>query len=241
MIRRAGLFAALIVESIVGDAQAQNTPQNPQGGQGTRQSVAPHSGLPRYSLPAPNAVGSRVTIQASEMLEYSVVPRGALTPIAVCKQSCEFWALPGRYTLYASELGQVARSEFSFRIKRSMHLVLDKGNPKASSVGLTVGAAGGVAMCVGLALTLPVVISAMSEHPQGATVGEQRAAAIGLGLLGAGAIATPIGFGVFLHNRSRLRQFDEVPQRVVSEPSRSHVGLVGLARPGLGVGVALAF
>lgn len=89
---------------------------------------------------------------------------------------------------------------------------------------------GAVSVFAGLLLTLPVVMSSMCHDSNCVSDDERTAARIGLGALVAGAVATPIGWSLFAHNRTRLRPIEDF-----------RVGVVGVAGGGLGLGSSVRF
>jgi len=185
--------------------------------------------------------GAHVSISAgARPLSLQIVPEGAAKPIEQCENYCDFWALPGRYTLYTFDHASGERRELGFRVKRSARYSLQMGDETARDVGLAVGITGSAAIVAGLFMIAPVVLSSMCEGSNCVSASERRTANIGLGLLAGGAVATPIGFSVFSKNRTMLRPIRE-RAAVTSEPGPSlRVGVIGVSG-GLGLGGVAIF
>ena len=109
-------------------------------------------------------------------------------------------------------------------VKRSSEFLLRQGDATASAGGMALGIAGPFVFGSGAVLVLQSALSS----------GEGRAK-VGLGLMLAGAIMTPIGWVVYGQNRSKL----ELADQGASTPARFRVGLAGVAPGALGLaGVA---
>ena len=177
---------------------------------------------------------AHVSIQAASFTELEVVPSGGtgLPPVARCTAYCDFWAPPGKYTLFAHDRSTGERKNLSLRIKRSSRFEFEAGDDGARSTGLALGIAGSVSLLVGLVLILPAMMSSSSDS-------ERDGATVGLGLLLAGAVATPIGWAMYSQNRTRLTRIDEGSYRPTETKVR--VAVIGLGQGGLGLGGMVTF
>jgi hypothetical protein len=185
--------------------------------------------------------GAHVSISAGERpLSLRIVAQGETKPLEECENYCDFWALPGRYTLYTFDHVSGERRTLDFRVKRSARYSLQMGDNSARDAGLAVGITGSAAIVAGLFLTLPALLASMCEDTNCVSDSERHAATIGLGLIVAGAVATPIGFSLFSKNRTLLRPIRE-RAAASSEPSPSvRIGVIGVSG-GLGLGGAALF
>ena len=185
----------------------------------------------------------RISVQANKSsTQMKITPVGSAEAIAECSGLCDFYALPGHYTLYTRNLTTGTKHEQALRIEGPRRYELDEGDADASRLGLTLGVAGSVAIFAGIVMTLPLAFSSMCEDTKCSSDDQRTTAAIGLGVLLAGAVMTPIGFTVASHNRRRLRPLEDEPyyygsQRV--EPS-VRLGVVGVTG-GLGLGGVATF
>lgn|GEM_PF-1327621 len=187
---------------------------------------------------------AHISIQAAPGTELEVAPVGdaAGSPaVARCTEYCDFWALPGRYTLYSRDHNSGVRKDLTLRIKQSSRFELQAGDDSARDAGLGLGIGGSAAILTGLFLILPVVMSSMCHDTNCTSDGERDAATVGLGLLLAGAISTPIGWTMYAQNRTRLRRIDAAPYRASESSSEVRVGLVGMGLGGLGLGGVATF
>lgn len=184
--------------------------------------------------------GAHVSISAGERaLSLQIVPEGGSKPLEQCENYCDFWALPGRYTLYTFDHASGERRELGFRVKRSARYSLQMGDDTARDVGLAAGITGSAAIVAGLFMIAPVVLSSMCEGSDCVSASERRTANMGLGLLAAGAVATPVGFTVFSKNRTMLRPIRELS--AASDPGPSvRFGVIGVSG-GLGLGGVALF
>ena len=187
------------------------------------------------------AYGAHVSIGAgNRAASLQIVPEGSASPVAECDNYCDFWALPGRYTLYTRDHGSGAAHTLRFRIKRSARYTLQEGDESARDVGLTVGIGGAVAIFSGLLMTMPVVLASMCEDSNCVSDSDRTWAKVGLGFMAAGAIATPIGFSVFSHNRTLLRPLAEPAYAEHDAGTSVRVGIIGVSG-GLGLGGVALF
>jgi hypothetical protein len=185
--------------------------------------------------------GAHVSIDAGDKpASLEVVPAGESQPVARCENYCDFWALPGRYTLYTRDHASGARHELGLRVKRSVRYSLQQGDDSARNAGLAVGITGSAAILIGLFMTMPLVLSNMCEDSNCTTDGERLAAEIGLGLALGGAVATPIGFTVFSHNRTKLIPVVERNYGASDSGPSVRLGVVGV-NGGLGLGGLAVF
>jgi hypothetical protein len=185
--------------------------------------------------------GAHVSISAGKPGEaLQIVPDGDEKPVAECDNYCDFWALPGRYTLYTSGNGDGEKHTLHFRIKRSARYTLREGDDSARDAGLTLGIAGSVAIVAGFFMTMPLVLSSVCEDSNCATNSDRNWAAAGLGFMAAGAIATPIGFVVFSHNRTKLQPLAEPSYIGQNAITSVRVGVIGV-NAGLALGGSAVF
>jgi hypothetical protein len=187
-----------------------------------------------------------ISIQAAPSTELEVVPSGgsaeAGSPaVARCTAYCDFWALPGRYTLYLRDHSTGVRKDLGLRIKQSSRFELQAGDDDARSAGLALGIAGSAAILAGFVLMMPVVMSSMCHDTNCTSQGERDAATAGVGLLLAGAITTPIGWIMYASNRTRLKRMDEGAYRAKGTNVQVRLGVVGVGMGGLGLGGVATF
>lgn len=186
---------------------------------------------------------AHVSIQAAPNTELEVVPAGApagSTAVARCAEYCDFWTLPGKYTLYALDHSTGQRRDLSLRIKQSSRFVYEAGDDDARTTGLVLGIGGSVATVTGVLLMMPALMSSMCHDTNCTSNAERDAATAGLVVLVAGLITTPIGWTMFAHNRARLKRFDEGAQRATETPNL-RLGVVGVGLGGLGLGGVATF
>ncbi len=183
---------------------------------------------------------AHVSIHAAPSAELSVRPANGSPAVTHCTGYCDFWTLPGRYTLYSVDHTTGQRKDFSLRIKQSSRYEFETGDDSARTAGLAVGIGGSAAIVTGLILIGPLIFSAMCEGDC-STRGEREAASVGVGFLLAGAIATPIGWTMFVHNRPRLRRLDDGSAATTDQRNQLRLGVVGVGRGGLGLGAVTAF
>jgi len=164
-----------------------------------------------------------------------LVPLGGKEAVAECVGMCDFSALPGRYTLYTHDASTGDDHQVSLRIKRSSRFQLVQGDDSARDGGLVLGITGSVSVVAGFFMVLPVVFSSMCEDTHCTTSGERVTAEVGLGLLLGGIVATPIGFAVFGHNRTKLKLIDESPYEARSNGPSLRLGVIGV-NGGVGFG-----
>jgi hypothetical protein len=182
-----------------------------------------------------------VSISSAEhKLELQLVPVGESTPVVECSNYCDFWALPGRYTLYLKDPATGEQHDVGLRIRDSARYAVDPGDDTARNVGLGLGIAGPVALFTGLILTMPLLLSSLCEDTNCVSDADRRAANIGLGFLLGGVVMTPVGWTLFSSNRTRLTPLAEQPYALPSNGPSVRVGVVGLSG-GLGVGGVAAF
>ncbi len=185
--------------------------------------------------PSGSASDARVTINGPGVsVKLQIMPLDSNEPIAECKGQCVFGAPPGRYTLTTRNLETGAQHQLSLHIEKSSSFELKEGNDTAKYAGLALGITGSAAIVAGLVMTLPVVLAAMCEDPNCTTASERRTANVGLGVLLAGAVATPVGWVMFSRNRTRLVG-GPVGASAWAEPT-IRIGLLGLAPGVFGLG-----
>ena len=192
----------------------------------------------------PQQYPAHVSIQAAPHTELEVVPAGApagSAPVARCSEYCDFWTLPGKYTLYTLDHSTGQRKDLSLRIKQSSRFVYQAGDDDARATGLALGIGGSVATMTGLVLMATALMSSMCEDTNCTTNAERNAATAGLVVFVAGVIATPIGWTMYAHNRTRLKRFDEGSQLASETPKQLRLGVVGVGQGGLGLGGVATF
>ena len=190
---------------------------------------------------------AHVSIQARPFVELEVVPSRP-TPsypsaplVARCTEYCDFWTFPGTYTLYARDQSTGESKQLSLHIERSSRFDLQLGDDADRATGLGLGIGGSAAIFAGLIMMVPVLLSVMCEGPSCTTDAEQQVAVVGLGLVLGGAIATPIGWSMYIHNRTRLKRIHERSYQALESPNQVRVGVVGFARGGFGLGAIATF
>jgi len=185
---------------------------------------------------------AHLSIQAPPSTELEVVfkdaPPGSPT-VAHCKQYCDFWAWPGRYTLYARDNTTQERKELSLRVNQSARYLFEPGDDNARKTGLALGVGGSIAIMAGFLMMTPAVLSQMCEDTNCTSSDERDAATAGLVVLLAGAIATPVGWIMFAHNGTHLKQLDGGSAAATKPQVR--VGVVGVGQGGLGLGGLATF
>jgi hypothetical protein len=179
----------------------------------------------------PQQYPAHISVQAAPSTQLEVVPVGAPvgTPaVAQCTGYCDFWAWPGKYTLYARDPSTGQRKELSLRFKSSSRFTLEPGDDQASTAGLALGIAGSAAAITGVLWML-------------SADAEQYAATPGIVVFFAGAAATPLGFIIYGNNRTRLSRFDEPSYPAIKGPGQVRVGVVGVGLGGFGLGGVATF
>ena len=192
----------------------------------------------------PQQYPAHVSIQAAPSTELEVVaadaPAGSAA-VARCTEYCDFWAWPGRYTLYSVDHISKQRKQLSLRVKHSARYSFQAGDDDARTTGLALGIGGSVAIATGFALTLPAVLSQMCEDTNCTSQAERDAATAGLVVLLAGAITTPMGWIMYSGNRTRLKQIDEGRAEPTETRNQVRVGVVGVGLGGLSIGALGTF
>ncbi|HKO52779.1 MAG TPA: hypothetical protein VJV79_33960 [Polyangiaceae bacterium] len=87
---------------------------------GTARAQSAPAQLPQSDL-------AHISIHAAPSTALEIVPASGWTgavPVARCTDSCDFWALPGRYTLYARDHTTGKRQELPFRVEQSARFQL---------------------------------------------------------------------------------------------------------------------
>jgi hypothetical protein len=140
--------------------------------------------------------------------------------------------VPGRYTLYARNHSTGEHKDLSLRIKRSSRFELETGDDAASSVGLVLGIGGSFSLGIGL-IALAAGLGSSTDDGRSAET-------VGLGLLLAGAVATPVGWSMYASNRTHLTRIDRSSYSRTEIASRAQLGVVGVIG-GLGLGGLVTF
>src|SRR6478735_834469 len=190
---------------------------------------------PMYLLQYP----AHISINAAPSTELELVPAGApagVPAVVRCTEYCDFWALPGKYTLYARDHSTGERKQLSLRIKESSRYVFEAGDQAASTGGLALGIAGSAAFLTGFFMLMPTLLSSMCEDSDCTSKAEQNAAEAGLVVMLAGAVASPVGFVIYGSNRARLARLGRELDASVGPRSEVRVGVVGVGLGGFGLG-----
>ena len=206
------------------------------------------AGTAHAQVPAPGwypqQYPAHVSIQAAPSTELEVVVEGAPAGSAAvtrCTEYCDFWAWPGRYTLYSVDHISKQRKQLSLRVKHSARYSFQAGDDDARTTGLALGIGGSVALVTGFALMVPAILSQTCEDTNCTSPAERDAATAGLVLLVAGAITTPMGWVMYGGNRTRLKQIDEGRAASTETRNQVRVGVVGVGLGGLGLGALGTF
>lgn len=229
MSSKLATLCALSTVIVSGRALAQGAP--PQ---------ASHN--PQY-LQYPPQYLAHVSIQAAQATELEVVPAGepeGSFAVARCKEYCEFWALPGKYTLYARVHGDDEPKRLSLRIKESSRFLLDPGDREGRATGLAVATVGSVALLAGMGMML-AALSQNSESENGSSNGSSSLGIGGLATFLAGGVLTPMGWVIYANNRSHLYRTDTDRYSTAGPQKQIRVGLVGLGLGAFGLGGAATF
>jgi hypothetical protein len=120
------------------------------------------------------------------------------------------------------------RKDLSLKIKKSSRFKLEDGDEGAAAVGLALGVSGGLALFVGFLMTLPELVDPEGRHDDSKT-------SAGLGILLAGAVATPIGWTIYGSNHTRLTRIDEGDSAAAKPLGQVRVAVVGVGSGGLGL------
>ena len=198
--------------------------------------TAPAAGVPQQYL-------AHISIHAEPSTQLEIVPSEGWQSEAVaqCTEYCDFWALPGRYTLYALDNTTGERKQLSLRVKHSTRFELEPGDDSARSSGLALGIAGSAAIVTGLILLTAAMMSGDCPLENCSSDGRQTTAIVGLSVFVGGALATPAGWIMYASNRTRLKPIDDRPYPATETSSRVRVGLVGVGSGGLGLGGVASF
>lgn len=167
-----------------------------------------------------------------------VIGGNAADPLAVCNGDCQFWALPGRYTVYTLDHTTGARHDLDLRVKGFAEYHLVQGNDAVHDWGVGLEYTGAVASAVGF-LTMLYALSAPSCESNCKDDNNGRTVVIGLGILGAGLATVVVGFGLDTGNRSGFVPHDEWSEANGRSP-QLRFGLVPVFA-GLGLGGTARF
>src|SRR6478735_4919950 len=124
------------------------------------QTVAPAA--PTAPVWYPQVPLAHVRIDAAPSVELKVVyteaPPGT-EPVARCQDHCDFWAWPGKYTLYARDRSTGKQKQLPLRIKRSSRYVYEAGDDGRATAGLVVAGVGSAAAVTALVLLTKSLVS----------------------------------------------------------------------------------
>jgi hypothetical protein len=187
---------------------------------------------------------AHVSILAAPSTELEVVPNSAARgspPVARCTEYCDFWTPPGKYTVHARDPISGERKELSLRVKQSSRFELDPGDDEARATGFAVAMGGSAAVLAGLVLVMPVLVSRWCDEDCVTSKNQRDTAGVGLGLILAGMITSPIGWIIYGNNRARLVRIDERSRLATEAQKQVRVGVVGVGPGGLGLGAVATF
>jgi hypothetical protein len=198
------------------------------------QALAQSALPPAYFQPRP----AHVSISAPERATLQIVPKGGTGPQVECANYCDFWALPGRYTLYTRDHETGERHELTLKIKDNARFTFEQGNDTTRALGAGLGIAGALSGVAGFFMVLSnAAIAEDSGAPQ--TPAQRTRAELGLGLLLGSAVVTPIGWVMFGGSGPKLTELPDASAATNRAP-RLRLGLVGV-NGGLGLGGFAAF
>jgi hypothetical protein len=186
---------------------------------------------------------AHVSIQAPPSTELEVVPAGAAEgspAVARCTEYCDFWALPGRYTLYTRGHGDDESKQLSLRIKQSSRFLLDPGDEEGRTTGLAVATVGSVALIAGMGMMLAALV-ANSESDGEPSRGAGSTGIAGILTFTAGMVVTPIGWVMYANNRTHLQRIDNRGYGSLERAKQVRVGVVGVGLGGFGLGGVASF
>lgn len=162
--------------------------------------------------------------------------------VAECDEDCQFWAWPGTYRVRLTQTEQEPERSVRLRIRYSGNYLLRLGDSDARGAGLTLGIVGSTIAAVGSVMWLAG--TALNECNSDTTTpnsaghcGTPSIVYYGLGTFVAGAAIGAVGFVIFGNNGSGFHYFSQ-PALL---PMSARVGLVPLARGGVGLGATLSF
>src|SRR6187551_2466929 len=138
--------------------------------------VAPPEAVPQQYL-------AHVSIQAAPSTQLEIVPAEGWPgagAVAQCTEYCDFWALPGKYTLYAHDHTTGERKHLSLRVKQSSRFELEAGDDSARSSGLVLGIAGSAALFTGVILLAGALVAGDCPDMNCSSDGRQTTAILGL-------------------------------------------------------------
>ena len=197
-----------------------------------------HAQTPPPPLWYPPPYLAHVSIHAAPSTQLEVVPVGSqegAPAVARCTEYCEFWALPGKYRVHAQDSSGTYKN-LPLRIKTSSRFNLATGNESAATAGLALGISGSVALFAGALMTVPFLLCDRYCSSE-----EKSLASAGLGVLLAGALATPIGLVMYGENRPRVTRIDEASAAPRNPIKQLRVGVAGVGLGGLGLSGVASF
>jgi hypothetical protein len=170
-IALAAVALAVLPHPAMGQAAAQPEPE-----------IAPPSAAVEVGFRSPQA-----------SLEFEVIDSMLDVPVGTCIAPCRTRLLPGSYNLYVHETKSTVAGWRNVEIAEPSDVTIDPKNRGTRTTGLVLGIGGAVAMFAGALLFVSNVN--LDEDQSRRTSGE--AAWLGLGMMAAGGIATPIGWTIF--------------------------------------------
>ncbi|HVY31289.1 MAG TPA: hypothetical protein VHB79_32255 [Polyangiaceae bacterium] len=181
-----------------------------------------------------------VTISVDSNATLRVVEADTERAITTCRGACSFAAPPGSYTLYRLDPETGVEEELRMRLRHATNFSLEDGSASTKQTGRLLGIGGLVLIGAGALLLMPAVLSSMCEDSNCASPGARTAAVIGVGGLVVGGIATPIGWTMARHGRTRL--IDESTDEESASTNRFRLRVGFSAAPGTyGVGAVGTF
>jgi hypothetical protein len=170
-----------------------------------------------------------------------VVEADTERPIATCHGACSFKAPPGSYTLYRLDPDTGVEEALDLRLRHATNFDLEDGSPATKRTGLALGIGGLILIGAGALLLMPALLSSMCEDSNCTSQGERTAAVIGIGSLVVGGIATPIGWTMAKHSRTRLIDESTDEESASTSGFQLRVGLSAPAPGAYGLGAVGTF
>jgi hypothetical protein len=207
------------------------------------------------SPPAPPSSGSvqeqekpsfgvlRVVVASGEDdLLLTIAQRGNTQTLVSCYRQCSFLAVPGTYTLSATNREQDIQFHRTLQVGERTSFWVSPGNRTRRTVGWIAGIAGPIAMVVGLALAIVQVVDDPGYQCNESNCPTSKSHPVGPALFFAGLLATPIGWTLFALNGPSVDPTDLKLARATPPRDRHlELGLVALPRGGWGLGFSTPF